>query len=574
MSPEQASGLPLDARSDVYALGAILYEVLTLLPAFEGSGVSLLLRVQQGKFPPILERNPRRSVPSALCEICEHAMATDPARRHASAAEFATALRAWLDGSTDRARREALAAELLARARASAATLVESRREHLAAEQQVRRLTTAFPLWAPLPEKRPLLDARRRAAELRGVVAQAFAAATNGFEAALAADPHCAEARDELASLWQHRLDEAERALDHQQAADAIATLRRVDASGRAAYLVGDGTLDLTSEPSEAEVAIQQYEDHDGILVPGNARSLGRTPVRGCRLPMGSYLVTLRVPGRPEVRYPVSITRCRAWRGHVRIPSESDIGPGFRFVAAGPFVFGAGADARTIDLPDFAIAERTVTFAEWAEFLIAIEDAEGRNAAERLIPRTANDGPALARESARSWVVLQRVSPGPQRERCVRQHGADFERLLPVDGITCDDAAAYCAWRSATTGLDWRLPTEQEREKAARGVDGRQFPWGALEDSTLLKCKNSRNEPPQAEPSGNFPVATSVYGMHDAAGSFFEWTDSWSDERRFARVIKGRGWNHPVNEANCAKRSAAEPDGRLLAVGLRCARSL
>ena len=126
------------------------------------------------------------------------------------------------------------------------------------------------------------------------------------------------------------------------------------------------------------------------------------------------------------------------------------------------------------------------------------------------------------------------------------RHGEDFHLRLPVLCVSWHDAVAYCEWKTRTTGAPWRLPTEEEREKAGRGVDGRRFPWGDLEDESLARFLESREEDGQPEPVGAFPTAASVYGMGDAAGNVGEWTDSWFDERRSTRVLRGGSWTRPA----------------------------
>ena len=153
-------------------------------------------------------------------------------------------------------------------------------------------------------------------------------------------------------------------------------------------------------------------------------------------------------------------------------------------------------------------------------------------------------------------------------------HGVDFEMRVPVMGVSWHDAVAYCAWKTRATGREWRLPTEEEREKAARGVDGRAFPWGDVQNATLGKCRDSRPWNPQPEPVGCFPAATSVYGTLDASGNMWDWTNSWLDARRSSRVLRGGAWNESPSSLRCAVRSTDDPSYRHTYVGFRCARGL
>jgi serine/threonine-protein kinase len=226
-----------------------------------------------------------------------------------------------------------------------------------------------------------------------------------------------------------------------------------------------------------------------------------------------------------------------------------------------------------VDLPDFEIQARPVTFADYAEFLRALAAEEGPEAAARRVPGTAADGPFMARGEDGAWSVLPVIVDGPSRERWTREFGPGFSLALPVIGASAEDAEAYCAWRTRTTGREWRLPTEEEYEKAARGVDGRRFPWGDLEDASLAKCRDSREVAAQPEPVGTFPSAVSVYGMVDASGNAWQWTSSWFEEAKRTRVLKGGAWSSPVSNLACRFRLGFEPTIRLATTGLRCARS-
>ena len=110
----------------------------------------------------------------------------------------------------------------------------------------------------------------------------------------------------------------------------------------------------------------------------------------------------------------------------------------------------------------------------------------------------------------------------------------------PVVLVSHSDARAYAAWLSRVTGETWRLPTELEWEKAARGTDGRAFPWGSSYDPARL---NSHDLGPfDTEPVGRYPDGASPFGMLDAAGQVFEWTATSAGSRN-RYLVKGGSWD-------------------------------
>lgn len=109
----------------------------------------------------------------------------------------------------------------------------------------------------------------------------------------------------------------------------------------------------------------------------------------------------------------------------------------------------------------------------------------------------------------------------------------------PVVLVSQDDARAYAAWLSRRTGRTWRLPSESEWEKAARGTEGRAFPWGNAFDPARL---NSHDTGPfDTTPVGSYPAGASPFGVHDAAGQVFEWTSTAAGAGR--AIVKGGSWD-------------------------------
>ena len=91
----------------------------------------------------------------------------------------------------------------------------------------------------------------------------------------------------------------------------------------------------------------------------------------------------------------------------------------------------------------------------------------------------------------------------------------------PVVGVSWFEAVAYCRWLSKQTGIEFRLPSEAEWEKAARGPDGLIWPWGNTWDAKRANSSESRLN--QTTPVGSYPTGASPYGALDMAGNVREW---------------------------------------------------
>jgi len=184
-------------------------------------------------------------------------------------------------------------------------------------------------------------------------------------------------------------------------------------------------------------------------------------------------------------------------------------------IPAGPFVMGD--DKREVYVEEFWIGKYPATVAQYRRFC-----------------RTCN-----------------RRMPGEPHWGWEDQH--------PVVRVTWTEAEMYCRW----AGL--RLPTEHEWEKAARGTDGREYPWGDGEPTEEL-CNFDENVRRPTE-VGNYPAGASPYGCLDMAGNVWE----WCDEEGTSSVLRGGSCWDDSACVRCAHRLAASPHFWSLLNGFRCA---
>ena len=391
-----------------------------------------------------------------------------------------------------------------------------------AAQQLLRRVKT----WEPPEAKAAAWTLEEEADAAERDQAAALAHAIELYTKALGYDSACTEAHRGLADLYyeQAALAGEERRRAAQVHYEAL--LSEHDDGRYAAMLSAPATLDLDSDPPGASVTARRYEPRQRVMLLGEAITLGTTPLQ-TRLPAGSWLLELRHPAFTDVRLPVMLTRGGHEACRVTLRTSGELGEGNVFIPRGLALLGGDREAydalpaQRIDVPDFAIAREPVTFREYCTFL---DDLHLRDPAEALrrAPREARgaEGIIVVRDEG-GYRPVPHLIEGEAARRFPEQDGHFWN--VPVMFVDWFDARAYCAWRSRREGAEIRLPTEAEWEKAARGADGRFYPWGDRFDATFCHMKDSRPYLTQPEPVGTFERDESPYGVRSMAGAVREW---------------------------------------------------
>ncbi len=333
----------------------------------------------------------------------------------------------------------------------------------------------------------------------------------------------------------------------------------------------GGGTLEVLRDGERVELPVPEGRTpgiecevtaYPLILSAGNRIE----PLRPLAVDAGSYLIHARAPGREAQRYPVLVRRGSDAHAKIHLLPEGDTPEGFVWIPPGPAliegdpapdanVAQAPVEPEQIDLDGFFILRTEVTNREWFEFL---NDPDTSTRIDE------------ARERGETIYVPRHYNTGPLADRRDGRYVCRYPLDSPVLGISLKDAEDFLLWRNRRTGEQWELPTVAEWQRAARGADGRLYPWGNRFDEDLCVHPYSRGRWIEDAPSRFEPRDESPFGVADMAGSRREWTaddalqgGSWGDpSTTYFRMSFSEGLGDGYYNHTCGFRPVVRPKGR------------
>jgi formylglycine-generating enzyme required for sulfatase activity len=261
---------------------------------------------------------------------------------------------------------------------------------------------------------------------------------------------------------------------------------------------------------------------------------------------------------------------------------HTDPAPELALIPGGEYLMGcedAEEDERPVHrvhVDDFLLAVEPVTNADYARF---VHDTGHRAPAVYEVPIVVKVGGAdreqAFRQTAHAYVWQDGLPPADRADH-------------PVTLVRYDDAIAYCAWLSERTRRKFRLPSEAEWEKAARGgAESKRYPWGDRLDHEMANFLVDPAMKPTHGTTRCRSFVANAFGLFDMAGNVWEWVSDWYDPRYYAtstsrnpsgppnghlRVVRGGSWLvADVRMLSCSHRHKVPPDTYSYGIGFRVA---
>ncbi|NUN49035.1 MAG: SUMF1/EgtB/PvdO family nonheme iron enzyme [Candidatus Brocadiae bacterium] len=632
MPPEQAEGRLADvgARSDVYSLGAVLYELLTFHPPFEGAtALEVITRVRAGAVEPPSARA-HVPVPPELEEICLRALAFRPEDRYPSAKALHDDVQLFLEGTKERERRSAEAAERVRDGRAWATRHADLKGEIEEQEKVVAGWSAKIQAHQPVVEKRPLWDAKARLAGMRKERIEALSKATSAFGQALTADPESESASDGMCELLFARLLEAEADRDEEEVLFLRSSLVEADRRGRfRARLDAPGTLslrtfafgcDCLSPVRHTEWRVEIGDEatvpwRDGRARPDLPLENSDTPVPevrtfppGVRFGHAPGCVRSEVPGVEVFISRYEDRENRLVLGPERFLGRTPLAPvelpqgswlcflrhaGFAEVRLPVPMVRSTLWSQEVNLYQPREIPEGFCFVPAGPFTFgggwAGGDPVARRTTEDLFvsrfPVTCAEYLEYLNDLCATGNVEEARKRQPRHadrrwwiERDGRFElpapGSDpelaWDPRWPVMSITWFDAKEFGCWMSRRTGRRFEMLHEQEYEKTCRGVDGRTHSYGNTYDGTYSHTSVSLEGRMSPLPVGSFPADESPFGVRDLSGGIETWCANAPEvPYRNWRCLRGGAWGSSSPLARAGYRHGTVPTHLFWRYGVR-----
>jgi formylglycine-generating enzyme required for sulfatase activity/predicted esterase len=308
--------------------------------------------------------------------------------------------------------------------------------------------------------------------------------------------------------------------------------------------------MDLTKAGAVAELHVYQRGRHGFGSGVGSAEFADWMPRLQGFLRGGGFVPAAAVAASTRPVKPSAPVRTvdDGFGDYVHVPAGT-----FGMGDDSPDALAREKPAHVVELDAYYISRFEITNGQWRKF----RDDAGYDDV-RFWP----NGRVVPRDQIPYWTQANNHGGGTP--------GSDD---YPVIGVNWDAATAYCAWLSAKTGKRYRLPTEAEWEKAARGTDGRRYPSGQTIDRNQANFVYAQPYD-TVMPVGSLSGGASPYGAFDMAGNVMEWTQDWYDRDYYAvsprknpkgpatgayRVVKGGSFFVEAFDLRSSARAMAWP---------------
>ena len=555
MAPEQALGMidQISEATDVYGLGALLYHFLTHSPPFSGKTKREVVRkVLHAELIPPRERAPQHNIPEAVEALCLKCLHRDSEQRYQNAGVLAEEVKELISGGLSELIHEAVEQEVkppyLRRVEKSVESLRAEVGETLFHLQSIQEdLASALDaIQGPVIEDdrslmvervifyrgeiqsllSQLCDTTMRLKQLKGLVNESHVGGSHPSESNYGSSIESSSLIERVCSTLLGMYENAVLNGDRESQARLGYWLEVFDPAQRELLRREVGALYLHVRPASADVQLWQCVADGMTLKRVRPKTLKSSPLLLERVPAGQYIISI---GHPDHKnriesslrvHPGVTTRLSINLYHPHVAPEY-----FKHIPSGTFTSGPRDGglfgSSEIALPDFFMMCHPVTNKAYLEYLRSIKDQKPAEARART-PRRSGD-----QESLWSW----------SNDEVTYLADEGWSDDMPVVGVSLDDARHYAQWLSDRDQRAYRLPTYHEWEKAARGPDGRVFPWGDLWDARFVAGPETWDHhlPPTVS---LMSTDRSVYGIEDLVGGVREWTTSVevNDHRG---VIKG-----------------------------------